>query len=146
MHYSFLMIQCIKFMKIMYNLILSIAFNYLALSEDALIKIKDNRDLNEVLQQKEGIIKCLKKKGLLFFIIGVIILLFFWYYISCFCAVYNSTQGHLFKDTVISFLTGMLYPFPLTLIPALLRVLSLKNKNFWLFQTSRIVTLVISII
>ena len=66
---------------------------------------------------------------MLFFIISFIFLLFFWYYISSFCAIYENTQIHLIKDTLISFGLSMLYPLGIYLIPGIFRFLSLKNDK-----------------
>jgi hypothetical protein len=54
----------------------------------------------------------------------MLLYLFFWYYLGCFCAVYENTQIHLIKDTLISFLLNMIYPIFISLIPE-----ALKNKN-----------------
>ena len=66
-------------------------------------------------------------------------MIFFWYFISIFCAIYENTQTTLFKDSSLSFLISMLYPFGLYLLPASLRYISLrsikKNKKF-LFKIS----------
>ena len=51
---------------------------------------------------------------------------FYWYSIACFCAVYINTQGAFIKDSISSFILGLLYPFILYLFPAVLRIISLK--------------------
>ncbi len=56
-------------------------------------------------------------------------MLFFWYFISTFCAVYTNTQSILIKDTLISFMTSMLYPFGLNLLPGMFRMPALRAKN-----------------
>ena len=125
---------------------LSFLFEKLALSEDAILNFKENNFDDEIYIKKKNEIKCLVNKSIIFFIFGITILLFFWYYLSCFCAVYYNTQVPLIKDTFISFALGLLYPIPLTLIPTLIRIPSLRIKSNCLFRTSRIVTFVLSLI
>ena len=126
---------------------LSFLFEKLSMSEENLLKFKEIKiDDNEIFIKKEKEIKYLIIKSYLYFLCGIIILLFFWYYLCCFCAVYHNTQIPLIKDTLISFSLGLLYPFPLTLIPTIIRIPSLKKKNTCLFRISRIVTFVISLI
>ena len=125
----------------------SFLFEYLALSEDTILKFKENRiEDDDIFIKKEKEIKCLKIKSVIFFVIGIIILLFFWYYLSCFCAVYYNTQITLIKDTLISLSLGLIYPFPLTFIPTSIRIPSLRKKSKCLFKLSRILTFVISLV
>ena len=72
------------------------------------------------------IIRCAKRKITFFFIFTFIMFAFYWYSIACFCAVYINTQGAFIKDSISSFILGLLYPFILYLFPALLRIISLK--------------------
>ena len=53
----------------------------------------------------------------------------FWYYLSCFCALYNNTQVHLVKDTLMSFTLSLFYPFILNLIPGVFRISALNSKD-----------------
>ena len=71
-------------------------------------------------------IKC---RFALFFLISFVLLLFFMYYISCFCGVYINTQIHLIKDTMISFVLSLIYPFGLFLIPGIFRIPALNSKD-----------------
>ena len=54
--------------------------------------------------------------------------------IACFCAVYVNAQMAFIKDSIISFILGLLYPFILYLFPVLLRIISLRaaKSNFLL--------------
>ena len=92
-------------------------FELLSLSEDNLIEFKQKVNIKDINNEKNKQIKYLKIKSIIFSIIGIIILLFSWYYISCFCAVYSNTQTALIKNIFISFITGIIYPFILVLIP-----------------------------
>ena len=53
----------------------------------------------------------------------------FWYYLGCFCVIYKNSQIHVIKDTLISILISLLYPFGLSLLPRIFRVKALKDKN-----------------
>ena len=79
--------------------------------------------------KKNDLFKCLKIKFLLFFIMSFIFLILFWFYLSCFCAVYQNTQKHALKDTLISFALSLMYPICIYLIPGIFRISSLKKKN-----------------
>ena len=87
--------------------------------------------------------KCLLIKFILYFILCFLFLLFYWYYISGFCAVYKNTQVYLIKDTAISFSTSLIYPFIISLIPGLLRIPSLNQKEYsYLYLFSKIIQLI----
>ena len=47
-----------------------------------------------------------------------------------FCTIYQNTQIHLVKDTLISYGLGFIYPFGIYLLPGMFRIPSLSNgKN-----------------
>ena len=121
-------------------------FEFLSLSEDILSKFKVNMNMMNLIAKKQIIIRYLIIKSIIFFISGLIILFSFWYYISCFCAVYSNSQVYLIKDTFISFIIGMIYPFILILIPTIIRIPALESKNICLYKFSRILTTVISFV
>ena len=121
-------------------------FEFLALSDENLSKFKEKENLENIEIEKKKEIKFLKIKSILFFIVGNIFLLFFCYYVSCFCAVLYNTQIHLIKDIFISFGTGIIYPFFLTLIPTFIRITGLRKKSICLFRISRIISFAISLI
>ena len=117
--------------KILYSTIISsfinIIIKYLSLSEKVIIELKREKD--DIIKKRSKILRCLFIKFILFFILIFIFLLVFWYYLSCFCAVYKNTQMHLIKDTLMSFLLSLLYPFGFNLVPGIFRIPSLKNGN-----------------
>ena len=119
--------------QIIYSSIISSILNailqMLALSEDYILNLKQNRIIHNLFQRKIELFKKLKIIFLSFFIISSIFLLFFWYYISMFCAIYKNTQIHLIKDTLISLGLSLIYPFGIYLLPGLLRIPSLSNKH-----------------
>ena len=84
--------------------------------EDLDIKVKD-------------VIRILKRKFAFFFIISFVLLLGFMYYITCFCGIYENTQIHLIKDSVISFGLSLIYPFGIYLIPGIFRIPALRTRN-----------------
>ena len=59
----------------------------------------------------------------------MLLILSCWYYIAAFGAVYPNTQMYLIKDTLISFVISMSYPFGYYLIPGLFRFPALKAKK-----------------
>ena len=69
----------------------------------------------------------IKIKYIVFCILVIILTFVFWYYVACFCAVYKNTQIALIKDALITFAITLVYPFVVGLIPALMRVISLKD-------------------
>ena len=119
--------------------ILNIILKTLALTEKNILELKKNKR-SEANNKYKNLIKFLDHKFILFFIISFIFQLFFWYYISLFCAVYENTQIHLIKDTLISFGLGMVYPLGIYLIPGIFRILSLKtNKREAMYKFSKFI-------
>ena len=119
--------------QILYSSIISAIINMilklLSLSESNILAIKQQKNLSLSIKKSKSIENYITFKFILFFILSNILLLFFWYFISCFCAVYTNTQIILIKDTLFSFGLSMLYPFGLNLIPGMLRIPALRDKN-----------------
>ena len=82
-----------------------------------------------LLTKKAKVQSCLIIKYICYFIISFIFLTFFWYYLSSFCAVYQNSQVYVIKNTFISFVIGLIYPFFINLFPGIFRLYSLKNKK-----------------
>ena len=101
----------------------------LSLSQDNIVQLKNIKNKSGVEIKYKILIRKLKMKFTFFFILTFLVLTFFLYYITCFCGVYVNTQIHLIKDTLISFIIGLLYPFGMLLIPGIFRILSLKIKK-----------------
>ena len=121
--------------QIIYSTILSLLFDfiikYFSLSEKTILEIKEEKrkESKDIDEKTKKMFKILKIKFALFFILCPIVLFFFWFYITCFCGVYKNTQIHLIKDTLLSFLTSLLFPFATAILPGILRIFSLKlNK------------------
>ena len=119
--------------KILYSSIISMLLNILlkllALSNDKVLKFKQNKSEVNINERGENLKKLLSIKFLLYFIISFIFLTFFWYYISMFGAIYRITQFHLLKDTALSFILSLIYPFGIYLIPGFFRLPALADPN-----------------
>ena len=117
--------------QIVYSYLISSLINYiiefLPLSEETIISIKTSKNINIDLSQNLKQIHLLKIKFFLFFIITFVLLSIFGYYISCFCCIYQNTQIHLFKDSLISLGFSLIFPFFTNLIPGIFRFSSLRN-------------------
>jgi hypothetical protein len=123
------------------SMLLNILLEKLALSNDAVLKLKQNKSVVNIKERRKSLTKMLSIKFLLYFIISFIFLIFFWYYISMFGAIYRNTQFHLFKDTAISFLLSLIYPFGIYLIPGFFRIPALadsQKKREYLYKFSQI--------
>ena len=89
--------------------IISTLIKYLSLSQDNIMDLKHS--LANILDIKyKKFLLNLKIKFALFFILTFLLLMFFWYYMSCFCGIYQNTQEHLLKDSIISFSLSLLDP------------------------------------
>ena len=119
--------------KILYSSIISSVLNTilktLALTEKNILEFKNCKKTGTINDKSKSLVKYLYCKFILFFIISFIFLLFFWYYLSTFCAVYENTQIHLIKDSLIGFGLSMIYPLVIYLLPGILRISSLKSKD-----------------
>ena len=136
--------------QILYSSIISGVINglirFLSLSQKNIIKLKEENEKSNINENKKKLLSVLKIKFALFFIITFIILLFCFYYISCFCGIYINTQTHLFKDSLISFILSLVYPFVTCLIPGLLRIPGLrdgKGSSGFAYKLSALLMLII---
>ena len=94
----------------------------------------DNEKKNEIKQQIENILKCLKIKIIIFFITEIIILLFFLYYITAFCSVYKSTQVSWIYDILISYIISFLISLGISLIGSIIYLISYKIRIKFLYK------------
>ena len=132
--------------SIIFTQIISSLLEKLSLSQDEISDLKEKYNLKEINKEVKSVVKYITIKCILFFIVSIILLFGFWYYLSAFCAVYYNTQIPLIKDNIISFITSMIYPFLLDLIPVIFRNFSLKNKMKCLYILSKILVKIIGII
>ena len=87
------------------------------------------REKNLNQNQNVKVMKYINYKIIIFYSFSFLLFLFFWYLLSAFCAVYENTQRIFIVDSITSFIIELFYPFVLYLIPAGLRLLSLRKKN-----------------
>ena len=118
---------------IIYSSLISIFLNtllkLLALSNDNIIKFKQNKEKKDINIRGINLKNKLRIKFIFYFIISLIFLLCFWYYISIFGVIYKNTQYHLLKDTLMSFGLSMIYPFGIYLLPGIFRIPALSNNK-----------------
>ena len=111
------------------SMVLITLLKVLALSNNRIIKFKQDKSKNDIDKEGEELENILKIRFVLYFIISFMLLLFFWYYVSMFGAIYRNTQYHLLKDTLISFGLSLCYPFVIYLFPGCFRILALSDKK-----------------
>ena len=121
--------------QIIYSTIIScvikLILNQLSLTEKKIVSLKQKVFLNrtEAINETLEVLNKLKKQFIIFFILNIVFHLLFWYYLGCFGAVYKNTQVTLIKDSIISFVSSLIYPFFITLIPCVLRYKALNSVN-----------------
>ena len=121
------------------SMILNTPLNFLALSNDVILDLKQNKSTNNIMDRAKKLKEILFIKFNIFFIISFLFLLFFWYYISMFGVIYKNTQTHLLKDTLMSLGLSLVVPFVIYLLPGMFRIPSLyNNKRNCLFNISKI--------
>ena len=117
--------------QIIYSYMISSGINfiieYFSISENSIILIKSKKNIT--IHKKIKIISNMKIKFCFFFIVTFILLLIFWSYISCFCCIYENTQIHLIKDSLLSLGLSSIIPFFINLIPGIFRIPALRSKN-----------------
>ena len=133
-----------QIIQISYSLIISSITNFfisfLSLTQNNILAIKIEK--NNLAMKISKIKNCLNIKFIFFFLFSFIFLFLFWFYLGCFCAVYRYTQIHLIKDTLISYGFNLIFPFAFNLIPAILRINSLRSKNReCMFKLSKLIQL-----
>ena len=132
------------FPQIMYSFIISYFINilikYFVLSERNLLELKREKELTVAKEKSKNTKKNIIIKNYCYFIVCFIFLGFFWYYLSSFCAIYQNSQISLIKNTFISFSLGLIYPFGINLLPAIIRKFSLIEKNReCIYKTSKFI-------
>ena len=119
--------------QIIYSLLVSqgiqVLICFLTLTDKYFYQIKRSKFEKSNSIEIFKILKCIKIKLCIFYVITFVLFIFYWYAVTSFCAVYKNTQIIFIKDSLSSFLGGILYPFPLYLFPTLLRIISLKSEK-----------------
>ena len=108
-----------------------INFKSIIFNRKKIVSLKQKAFLNrtEAINETLEVLNKLKKQFIIFFILNIVFHLLFWYYLGCFGAVYKNTQVTLIKDSIISFVSSLIYPFFITLIPCILRYKALNSVN-----------------
>jgi hypothetical protein len=136
--------------KILYTTIFSqiiaLLLEKLSLSQNNILRLKEKENVIKFKKEKQKIIKYIKIKCLILFMIGFILLFAFWYYVSAFCSVYSNTQLILLFDSLISYISNMLYPFIFNIIPGIFRILGLKKRIRILYLFSNIIIKILGIL
>ena len=115
---------------------------YLSLTDKYFYQIKNFKRISK--RQLIRVIKYIQMKLVFFFVFCSLMFVFYWYLITCFCAVYQSTQVAFIKDSLFSFALGITIPFGIYLIPSLLRIIALKaiKSNFsYVYKFSNLIPL-----
>ena len=131
--------------KIVYSTLISTFLEFLlkllALSNDAIIDFKRDKNDKNIKEREEKLKNKLIFKFVLYFLLSFILLIAFWYYISMFCAIYPYSQVLLLEDTLISLALSQIIPFFTNLIPGFFRIPSLarrKRKKERLYKFSKL--------
>ena len=106
---------------------ITIIIKIIFLSERNIIQVRKELNSSFAENISDKVKKNLVIKYVIFFILWLIFLGFFWMLLSSFGAVYPNTQIFIFKNTLISFAFGLVYPFFICLLPSALRMSSLNN-------------------
>ena len=129
--------------KIIYSLIISsiviVIIKRLFLTQQNILEIKNEENKYKLKGKVLIVLKCIIIKFICFFVFSIFFLILFWYYLSCFCAVYKNTQRYLFKNTFISYLISLIYPFVLWVIPGIFRIPALKGAGECFYKISQII-------
>ena len=129
--------------QILYSTILSqileIFLCYLSMTDKYIYKIKNSQPNSKQIMI---LFRCINYKLIIFFIFTFLLFCFYWYIVSSFCAVYQNTQIIFIKDSLSSFLLGIIYSLFIYLIPSGFRLCSIKSvkmKYKWLYKLSDVI-------
>ena len=135
------------FQKIILSFIIAYHINtlirFVVLSERNLLELKKEKSLELAKGKKSIIERCIMIKNICYFVFSISSLILFWYYLSSFCALYQNSQVYLIKNTFLSYLLGLLYPFLINLLPMIFRKFSLNGKNReFVYKVSKILQII----
>ena len=122
--------------------IIKFTMSFLCLTHDKIKDLKKNENLEEINEKISKIYSCLKIKLVIFYVLLFILNCFYIYYTSIFCSVYNNTQLHLIKDSLLSFTISLIVPFLLVFFSTFLRLIALKKNIKILYNISKIIKLI----
>ena len=131
--------------QIIYSIIICSIFNAILkriyLSQNDILKIKYEKNIDSLNSKIIIVIKYLKIKFICFFLINILFLIFFGLYLSSFCFVYRNTKIYLFKVISTSYAFSFIFPFIIYLIPGIFRISSLREPGKCFYQISKIIQL-----
>ena len=129
--------------QIIYSTIISWILNsliqLLGLTEDNILNLKhDKYPFQNWNQKYKKLVIIIKIKLTFYYVFSISLLVLFWYYVTCFCGIYRNTQIHLLKDSLISYITSLITPFGIYLIPSVFRILALRRKSKAFYVLSKL--------
>ena len=83
----------------------------LCLSHKGIEEIRKEKNVDVARQLTEDFICSLKCHIFIYFIISSCLLIVFWFFVSAFCYVFEGLQMILIRDTLLSFIFTLFYPF-----------------------------------
>ena len=102
---------------------------FLSLTDKHIYQIKNLNGNSKGVKQIFKIFRCIELKLFFYILFTFIFFGIYWYIIASFCGVYENTQVAFIKDSLMSFLLSLIYPFILYLIPSGLRLCAIKSKS-----------------
>ena len=115
---------------------------FLSLTDKHIYQIKNLEGKSKNIKVINEIFKCIKIKIIFYFVSTFILFGIYWYMVATFCAVYENTQKAFIKDSLMSFLMSLAYPFILYAIPTSLRLIAIrctKIKLEWVYKLSDVI-------
>ena len=115
---------------------------FLSLTDKHMYQIKNLEGKSKNIKVINEVFKCIKIKIIFYFVSTFILFGIYWYMVAAFCAVYENTQKAFIKDSLMSFLMSLAYPFILYAIPTSLRLIAIrctKIKLEWVYKLSDVI-------
>ena len=113
------------------TLFISVAKNilmWLIFTDNDVLSIKTG-DFSQKASITKHVLNTLILRSYLFFIFSLLILSFIWFYISCFFTVFKNTQIFVIKNTSITLVISIVFPFVYYLIPSAMRIIALESRE-----------------
>ena len=90
---------------------------------------KNQKKEGEVQNTINALVEKVKSKSILFFVIMTLVTLFNVFYLTCFCSIFNGSQGKLFADFIISLFLYFVVNCGVSALIAGLRYYGFHNNN-----------------
>ena len=108
--------------------------NYYDLGEEIIKRVKYERNYFENILR---LFKYIRLRVIIFYILEISFIGAMNYYLYVFCSVYQKSQGSVMINYIIGACTSLAISVGLSIIIALLRVLSFKYQSIKLFNVSK---------